>query len=285
MDPNTSIKDLLAEMEAIDKALVEQKQELLDTEVAYSNRGRKLEDAVESYLHNYSDPKNQRARTIQETSVKLTYEIKSFTGRRIDILNGIAFLLMQLNLTAASLMTEAIPWLTAEPSKASEPLDIVRSFQVDMDRMQARLVLLAARAIIAGTMVLSALQVAINLIRLRQGKLESYLGETLSINIDAALDAVQDVAAAVIREETYKALLETSAQVLGVAVESVFPLVKLATIAHDLYSKLAALKKRYGREEVDDMLDFFDQIQNENDAIRKTVELFDAVREGLARTV
>jgi hypothetical protein len=33
------------------------------------------------------------------------------------------------------------------------------------------------------------------------------------------------------------------------------------------------------------MLDFFDQILNENDAIGKDVELFDAVRKGLARTV
>jgi hypothetical protein len=285
MSANPSFNELLEEMKSISEALTRSKQEFLDTESAYDARGTKLEQAVLKQVENYSNPENKRAKLIQQSALTLAADIKDFTRLRTELMTQLTFLLWQLNLTASSLMADALSWPAADAIKAREPIDVVRSFSRDLDQIQARLVFLAARAVIAGSHVLGALRAATNLIRLRQGKLELYLEEALTVDVDAALDAAQDILAAELREETYKAILEASAQAIGIAAETVFPILKIATISHELYDKLQNLKKRYARGEVDEVLDFSDQVHLENGAIEKDLALFESLRTALAANV
>ena len=285
MNANPSFNDLLAEVGSVSEALRKAKREFLDTDAAYDARGTKVEDAVVKQAENYSDPKNHRAKVIQESARRLQSDLEDFGRLRTVLTEQMALLLLQLDSVAASLQAEATKWPASDAAKAREPIDVVRSFHGEFSQEQARLVFLAARGVLAGRNVLAAIRAATNLIRLRQGKLEQYLEETLTIDIDAALDSAHDILAAEVREEMYKTILEASAKALGVAAETVFPIVKIATIGHELYENLQKLKKRYARGEVDEVLDFSDQVHLENESVEKDLALFESLRTALAAKV
>jgi len=101
------------------------------------------------------------------------------------------------------------------------------------------------------------------------------------VNVDAVLAGIDDIAKAAVREAVYEAMLKAAAQAAGVAAETVFPIVKVVTISQELYSKVKKAKNRYNRENLedstDDMLDFSVQLQEENEAVNKTTELFNAL--------
>ena len=105
------------------------------------------------------------------------------------------------------------------------------------------------------------------------------------MNVDAVLEGIDDIAKAQLREEVYKAILEAAAKSVGVAAETVFPIVKVATITHDLYLSVKKAREHYRRESVDDMLDFSRQVHAENETVEKDEELFRTLRESLAHEV
>lgn len=285
MNAKPSFNDLLEEVGSVSEALRKAKREFLEADAAYDARGTRLAQAVVQQAENYSDPKNRRAKMIQQSARTLAADIKDFDRLRIRLMEHMAFLLLQLESVSVSLTVEAATWPASAAAAAGAPLDIIRSFQGDLSRVQARLVFLAARAVLAGRNVLAAIRAATNLIRLRHGKLEQYLEETLTIDIDAALDSAHDILAAEVREEMYKTILEGAAKVLGVAAETAFPIVKIATIGHELYENLQKIKKRYARGEVDEVLDFSDQVHLENQSVEKDLTLFEVLREALAASV
>lgn len=284
MNSNPTLNELLRELDSVSKKLVQAKKDFLAAEATYENRGSKLETVIVNRVEEYIA--GDRARLLREAAQNLRADIKKFTELRINIMNEVGFLLMQLNLTAAGLAIEAWSWPEPVEVTSNDPRETIRSFVRTLDRKQAQLLLVAARSIEAGRNVVSALEVAKSLILIRQAGFELYLEETLTVNIEAALDAAEDIMAAALREEIYKAVLEAGAEALGVAVATVFPIVKIVTIGHELHSKLQKMKDRYKkRESADELLDLWDHVNLENEAIEKDLLLFASVREAMAKDV
>ncbi len=287
MDTNSpKLNPLLDEMTIVEKALNQAKHEYLDAEAVYSDRGSSLEQAVLREIENYRKPENQRAQIIREQAGKVERDIRRFLHLRANLSTELAMLLMQMNLTLEAFVIDALTW-PASPAVdvQSDLLAEVKAFLKSADKKQANLVLSAAKAILIGMKVTEALKLATIVIKIRQGKLEQYMNEVSTVNVDALLEGINDIAKAELREEVYKAILEAAAKAVGVAAETVFPIVKVATITHELYLNIKKAKERYRRENVDDMLDFSQQVHAENETVEKDEELFRTLREWLLNEI
>jgi hypothetical protein len=278
-----TFKEMQEELRTLDAKLSQAKKEFLDAGSVYDTRGIKREKAVLEKLETYLDP--DRDEVIRKAALNLQAEVKSFDRLRTALLSRMSLLSIQLNLTAQSLIVDALTWPTSTSSKANDPLDPARSFLHDLDRMQTRLVVLSAMAIIVAENVLAALATATGLINLREAQLDKYLHKVLTIDVDKALDAAEGIVQAQLREDVYKAILEAGAKAIGATAETVAPILKIAVIARELYLKFQELKKLKGRTDVDELLGLTRQLDIENKAIEENLKYFDALREALAKKV
>lgn len=284
MSPNITSKELLDELPRVGAALNQARTNYLDADAAFDKRGSALEKTVIAEVDNYRDPENKRAKVVRERAAAVAADIQRFPGLRASLATDLALLLVQMQMKIKSFETDVLTFPTGTAVDPKDPLGEVRAFLKDANKKQATQVLLVTKAILIGMKVVNVLNVATNLIEIRQGKLEAYLDEVLTVNVDKAIDSVEDIVKAEIREEAYKQILEAAAKVVGVAVETVLPVVKIATITTELYLNLKRLKKqRYGRAAVDDMLDLSDQIRTETEAFEKDLELFGYLGDAISR--
>lgn len=148
----------------------------------------------------------------------------------------------------------------------------------DLEPFEQKAVAVSRQAIEAGNACATALQATAHVLDLRQAAFSAYLGE--DVDFLAILEQFKETFAT-------EGVFEGSAHVLTEVAELVAPgvpiagtLVMIARISWDIRSKLQSLRAPTpARGDVDDMLDFGQQIQFELETAENVIGLLDQVRE------
>lgn len=275
--------ELLDLLDQTERAVKESLAEFLRTFAVYDARGVQLEQAVIGRVRPYRDPANDRDVVIQQAARDIERGISNFLELRTRLVEKISILRLEFATDELSQVVEALKGLESPAAAVPEtPIEVVRSFLDTLEKAQVRYVLLAAQAVAVRRNVLKAQVVATALIQLRQAESERYLREALSVDLDAVLDSAQDILTAEARDVFIEECLKAAAQVLGVTVETVFPVVRIATIVHDLHRSVVDLENRYKRTDVDSLLEFSRQVRSANEAATRDLELIDCVTDAIA---
>jgi hypothetical protein len=126
--------------------------------------------------------------------------------------------------------------------------------------------LIGAKAVLVGGRVAAAITEATDVSQLRQTRLEFFCNQVFSIDVTQRLGVVSDMVKDELQEEVAKAIVESSAELLGVTVETVLPVVRIARIGFNLRQKLKAIKERHRRGDDDEMLDLADNLKDDDAA-------------------
>src|SRR5437879_4853334 len=138
---SNTLNPLLEEMTRVETALNQARENYLDTEAVYSDRGRSLEHAVLREIENYLKPENERAEIIREQAEAVERDIRRFLHLRANLSTEVALLLTQMNLTLISLMIEAMKWPPAPVVDVQgDALAYAKAFLKHADEKQASLV-------------------------------------------------------------------------------------------------------------------------------------------------
>jgi hypothetical protein len=248
---------LLAEMDRTNSTIRRAKAGLLDAYDYYGVHGPPLRESVEAAMAPYLD--GNRDTQIQEAAEQVTLDIRRFTGDCASILSAVAVLGMSFVSAVEMMKISANPASRFWPdSPGDRAADAVGDFLKQLDEHQLQMTVTAARAVELGRHYEKALRVATSFPTIRQAHLQEYLGRTASADLDAVMDSALGVLKTegrdLIVEETLKYAVEHGLQM---ALESVVPLARLATIALDIrndFEKMRALKNSRQRNDVDELM-------------------------------
>ena len=150
-----------------------------------------------------------------------------------------------------------------------------------LDQMQQRQLLSMSRAVVIGRSTESVLGVVTSLVQLRQGRLEQFVGDHLTINLAAVFKAIDHLLEEKATDEAFEALADGVLGALKLAGTFV-PLLPIVTLCWELGKKLKEVNEHYTpRNDADDLLDFADQLNVEASAADATIEVIDKLSEAL----
>ena len=273
---------LLRELDRTQSLLTKAKQDFLDVGATYDSRGRGLEQAADAKMEEYLRPENNRAKALQQAAERIQQQNRQFLRTRASLTQQAALLLMALTGVVLHLTLEAILPDIPDDTMTGTPLEVARAFMKALDRSAARNLLIGARAVMIGGRVAAGITEATDVIQLRQTRLEAFCIEVFSIDVSQRVGAVGDIIKDEVQEEVARAIVESAAELLGVGVETVLPVVKIARIGFNLHAKLRAIKERNRRSEVDEMMDLDTNLTADDKIFDEVLKLLQDLSAALA---
>ena len=275
--------DFKDESGRMQERLAAARQNFKDAHESYAERGRELDLAVCAQLANYyNNPAKPRAALIQQAAREVSEEIKGFRETVLTV--GSRYI---MSVTAVDLATIAFgaqmldnvvkAFSAPRANDDKDPLTVVHAAVEHLSNAQKQNALLMAQGIVVGEKLATAIQVAADLLRLRQAELEGYLGQAPPAD---ALSIRQALIEAVAAEGAWTAceyLLAEVGMAIGTAIPIASIVVGIARIALDLRDKVHSLQSRYEPGDVDLMLELFEEMSVEREAMECAVKLFDKV--------
>jgi hypothetical protein len=142
--------------------------------------------------------------------------------------------------------------LSALPGDYGAMATQLKNLRVDERAFVERNTQIAARATVIGEQCIAAYKVATGMVVVRQARIEGFLSQSVSANIEAVLDSVEEVLKTQVRDAILEEALKAAAQVVGAALLPV----NIVSAALDLSKAIRDLRSRHQRGPVDEVLDF-----------------------------
>jgi hypothetical protein len=288
MRQDPTLSELLTRLRELEAALPRARQELLDADDGYDRRGAALERKVREHVERYTDPTARRGRAIRDMAQEVMDRLARFHATRADLMSRVALLGLQLDGAIISLTIGEIRALLTFDRESDGAVRL--GSLVDLDKTRLRQALVLSNAVAAGNGALDAIRLATNMILLRQGELERYVGETFTVSLDKVRKALGDLATEKAKDAAFESALETVlkevAKALGVAAQSTFPILKVIVVGRDVYKKLREVADPYTpRGDADDVADFADRLRLADDVIAFNLTQIDEIANSLTHPI
>src|ERR1700730_939248 len=286
MDAIPTREEVSADLAMLDTAYKKARADYKEADEAYTTRGNNLARLLRLRTEPYLDPENDRAPNIQHRAHNIVDSTNTFSRLHDQLRFSMALLFLQLDQTLMSLIVELLRWPTNSniPGTPGDPLEAARSFLAQLNKQEQRAILLTSKALLLGGKTVGAVQLAAKVLNIRLGKMEEYLGEELTINLEAAL-AAADVFGAELRQEAYKIALAAAAEALGIAATAVVLPLKYFTLGREAYKRYQEVKRRYRRHKVDEMMVFSTDMHTDDEGFEEELKSISAVKDELAAVV
>jgi hypothetical protein len=251
-------------------------QDFLDASEAYDRREQSFEASATERLSKYADPNEHRAREIREAAAEVLRSFGEFGETSARVSERVAFAAVQQRAAVAKAAADASAGAIEPRTKDGAFVGVGRD--VAATETFERQVVALSNAMIASMNAIDAIQLATNIVRLRQAKLEAYLGETPTIDAKVVLAAIKQVVAKKVQDQAVEEILKKAAEAVGNAALKSMPWGAIAGFGIALREELAKVTDRYvPRGELDDLFDFRDQLKAENRIAETNLELIDFI--------
>lgn len=272
--------ELSNELKRLSSALRLAKRALLDAEAHYSAVGQRTEETVLRHASRYADPAEGRARRVREAAQTIIRALHGFSTTNTRLVSRVATVMLQGEVAVSGLIVSELESVITE-RRHIQVADAIIPTLPSLDQMQQRQLLSMSRAVVIGRSTESVLGVVTSLVQLRQGRLEQFVGDHLTINLAAVFKAIDHLLEEKATDEAFEALADGVLGALKLAGTFV-PLLPIVTLCWELGKKLKEVNEHYTpRNDADDLLDFADQLNVEASAADATIEVIDKLSEAL----
>jgi hypothetical protein len=255
--------DVMKQIGEVREQLQRSKEQYLEADKNYDSAGVELEDRICDHLNQYLDPKEKRAKRIQDAARDFIAQIREFKDTRMSLASKISFLLIGMDQAIYELYNkvrttgmEAMNQLlddvnqqlnrinqaterkknTSDQESTPSSIDDAKKL-LHSQKLEKSMGLIALSAVEIGTKVAKAETLAANLITLRQKTLEAYFGQHVVTDSRVVLQAIEELFRDKTKEEILEKSIEIVGEILQLTGEELDPILKARKIGKDLREK------------------------------------------------